>query len=107
MACLERQTFKALHGQSISTGRQRYLFTKHLLTSDAKATFNKKALDIGIHKFDNFKKELLEMTKYAFPAYAFREQKRYLHRHLIKLRSMKLHSFISRLQELNAYLEEF
>ena len=35
------------------------------------------------------------------------EQKRYLCRHLVKPRSMKLCSFISRLQELNAYLEEF
>ena len=47
------------------------------------------------------------MTKHAFPAYAFREQKRYLRRHVIKYRSMKLHWFISRLQELNAYLADF
>ena len=47
------------------------------------------------------------MTKHTFPSYAFREQKRYLRRHLVKPRSMKLCSFISRLQELNAYLEEF
>ena len=46
------------------------------------------------------------MTKHAYPAYAFCEQKRYLHTHLVKPRSMKLRSFISRLQELNAYLEE-
>ena len=39
------------------------------------------------------------MTKHAFPAYAFREQKKYLLRHLVKPRSMKLRSFISRLQE--------
>ena len=47
------------------------------------------------------------MTKHAFPAYAFSEQKRYLRRHLVKPRDMKLCSFISRLQELNAYLKEF
>ena len=47
------------------------------------------------------------MTKHAFPAYALREQKWYLCRHLVKPRSMKLRSFISRLQELNTYLEEF
>ena len=47
------------------------------------------------------------MTKHTFPAYAFHEQKRYLRRLLIKPRSMKLHNFISRLQELNAYLEAF
>ena len=47
------------------------------------------------------------MTKHAFPAYAFCEQKRYLHRHLVKPRSIKLRSFISRLQGLNTNLEEF
>ena len=47
------------------------------------------------------------MTKHAFLAYAFHEQKWYLRRHLVKPGSMKLRSFISRLQELNAYLEEF
>ena len=56
---------------------------------------------------DNFNKVLLSMTQHVFPAYAFCEQKRYMHRHLVKPRNMKLHSFISRLQELNAYLEEF
>ena len=30
-----------------------------------------------------------------------------MHRHLIKPRSMKLHSFISSLQELNAYVADF
>ena len=47
------------------------------------------------------------MTKHAFPAYAFREQKRYLRRHLVKPRSMKLCRFIIKLQELNTNLEEF
>ena len=47
------------------------------------------------------------MTKHAFPAYAFREQKRYLCRHFIKSRGTKLPHFIIRLQELNAYLEDF
>ena len=47
------------------------------------------------------------MTKYALPAYAFREQKRYMRGHLVKPRSMKLHSFIRRFQELNAYLADF
>ena len=46
------------------------------------------------------------MTKHAFPAYAFCEQKRYMRRHLVKSSSMKPRSFISRLQELIAYLED-
>ena len=98
---------KALDGQSISMGPLRYMFTECLLTGDAKASFNQAALGIGICTVDNFNKVLLEITKHVFPAYAFCKQKRYLCRHLVKPRSMKLRSFISRLQELNAYLEEF
>ena len=80
---------------------------KGLRTGDAKATFNQTALFIGIRNVDNFNKILLEMTKHVFPAYAFREQKKNLHRRIVKPRRMKICSFISRLQELNAYLEEF
>ena len=69
----------------------------------AKAIFNQATMDIGLHTIDNFNKVLAEMIKHTFPAYAFREQKRYLRRHLITPRSMKLRSFISRLQELNPY----
>ena len=83
------------------------MLTEHLFRGDTKATFNQAALDIGIWTIDNFNKVLLEMTKYAFPAYAFCKQKRNLRRNLMKPRSMKLCNFISRLQELNAYLEEF
>ena len=83
------------------------MFAERLLTGDVKATFNQAALNIGIRTIDNFNKVLAEMTKHAFPAYASREQKIYLRRHLVKLRSMKLHTFISRLQEWNAYLEDF
>ena len=85
-------------------GPQRYLFTERSLTGDVKTNFNRAALDIGIRTVDNFNKVLAEITKHAFPAYTFRDKKRYLRRHLIKPRSMKLRSFIRRLQELNAYL---
>ena len=85
----------------------RVLYCTFLPTDDAKATFNQAALNIGIRTVEIFNKVLAEMTKHVFPAYAFRKQKRHLYRHLVKPRSMKLRSFISRLQELNAYLEEF
>ena len=106
MACLEDKLLKALDGQCISTSPLRYKFTEGLLTGDAKATYNQAVLGSGINTIDNFNKVLLKMTKHAFPPYTFREQKRYLNSHLIKPGSMKQHSFISRLQELNAYLEE-
>ena len=80
----------------------RVLYSTQLLNAlivDVEATFNKDTLDIGIRTVNNFNKVLLEMTKHVFPAYAFREQKRYSHMHLVKSRSMKLSNLISRLQE--------
>ena len=83
------------------------MFTEYLLTGDAKATFNQAALDFGIPTVDNFNKALAEMTKHAYPEYAFGKQKRYLWGQLVKPRSMKLRSFINRLQDLSAYLGQF
>ena len=103
----KNKLLKALEDQKISTGSLRNKFTECLLIGDAKAPFNQAALDIGIRTVDNFNKRLAEMTKHAYPVYAFREKKRYLRMHLAKSRSMKLRSFIYRLQELNAYLEDF
>ena len=77
------------------------------LPGDAKATFNQAALDIGMCSVYNFNRVLPEMTIHVFPAYAFCKQKRYLCRHPIKPKSIRLLSFISRLQELNAYLADF
>ena len=77
------QLLKALDVQSISTGPLKYTFTGHLLTGDAKAAFNQAALNIDIRTVVNFNEVLLEMTKHAFPTYAFCKQKRYLHRHLV------------------------
>ena len=59
------------------------MFTERLLTGYAKATFNQAALNIGVRTIDIFNEVLAEMTKHAFPAYAFCEQKRYLPRHLV------------------------
>ena len=59
------------------------------------------------HSDDNFIKVLSVMTNHTLPTYAFCKQKRYKWRHIIKPRSIKLHTFISRLQEMNDYLKEF
>ena len=47
------------------------------------------------------------MTKNAYSRNTSREQNRYLHKHLIKARSMKLCTFTSGLQKPNTYFREF
>ena len=49
----------------------------------------------------------METTKYVFSIHALCKQKRYSRRHIIEPRIMKLRSFISRPQELDAYLREY
>ena len=82
------------------------MLTERLLTGDTNATFIQiYHIYIGIYTFANFNKVLMQMIINVFPTYAFREQKRCLSRHPIKpFRSMKLCTFISRLQELDVYL---
>ena len=82
---MKDKSIKALDGQRISMGSQRYMFTGRLRTGDAKATLNQVTLDIGIRTVDNFNKVLAGMTKHNFPAYAFCERKRYSRRHLVNL----------------------
>ena len=76
-----------MNDQSISTGPLRQTFTERLLTGDMKDTIIQVSLDIGIRAIDNFNPA--EMTKHVFPTYAFRKQKRYLRRHLVKSRIYK------------------
>ena len=87
--------FEAIDRQSISMGPERYKFTKKLLTGDAEVTFNQVILDMGICIVHNFNKVLKAMTQKLFSVFAFCEQKRYLRRHQIKPRNMKLRSFVS------------
>ena len=69
----EEKSFKVLDGQRIIMGPKRYTFTARLLTSDAKASFYQATLGVSIHTIEDSNKTLLEMTKHAFPTYAFRE----------------------------------
>ena len=78
-----------------------------MLSGDAKATFNLLPWLLVYLRLKFFNKVLAEITKHAFPVHAFCKQMKCLRRHLAKPRSMNLRSFINRLQELNAYLEDF
>ena len=102
---LKEKLLKALKDQS--TGPKSYTFTKRFLTDYMKVAFNKGALNISICTVDNFNKAIIELTKHIFSTCTFCKQKGCLHRHLLKPRSIKLHTSIIRLQELNDTLRNF
>ena len=95
--------------QGIRWPKHRYETSKkHLYwKTDAKTTSNQATLEIGISTVEKINKVLAEMIKHLFLAYTFHKQTCYLYRHLIKPTSLKLRSFVSRLQELNICFGEF
>ena len=50
---------------------------------------------------------IAQLIAQIFPAHAYREQKRYMHRFLKKPRSYSVREFSSRAQEINQYLPLF
>ena len=56
------------------------------------------------HQFRHYLKAI---TKHIFPTHAYREQKRYLRRHLKKPKDMKVRKFATRIVELNSCFAHF
>ena len=83
------------------------MFTERLITGDIKATFNQADLNLDKCDTDNFNKVLMKVTEHTFQSYAFCKWKRCIFRHMIVPWSIKLSTFISRLQKLNKYFEGF
>ena len=71
-----------------------------------KAIFKQIVMDIGKNTINKCNQKLSEMNKHVFLAFALYKGKRYLCRHLIKLRSLKICSFINMLYKLNNFLRE-
>ena len=84
------------------------LLKLRFLTGDVKTTFTQAALDISIYiLLTTSSKYLWKWQRMHFWHYAFCKQKRYLYRYLNTPNSMKLCTFINRLQKLNTYLRKF
>ena len=87
MAPIFGQSLKAINGQNITTGPERYELTERLLTGDALATFQLKALEQGNRTVEHFNMVTAQLTAHIFPAHAYREQKRYMRSFLKKPRN--------------------
>ena len=98
---------KAIRGQNISSGPERYELTERLLTGDALTTFKLKALEAGTRTVEHYSTAMDQLTAHIFPAHSYREQKRYMRRFLKKPRGYSVREFASRLQEMNQYLRLF
>lgn len=98
---------KCIAGQNITAGPQMYQLVLRVLQGDAKAQFEAQTGHFGAQNPRNFKSVMAAMTVHVFPRYALRDQKRYLQRYLEKPLKMKVRKFVTRLTELNHYLDSF
>ena len=95
---------KAISGQNITTGPAMYNCMERVLKGDAKAEFISRAIAEGNSSTEHYKAVMKKMTKHVFPAFAYRDQKRYLSWYLRKPVGMKVKAFSTRLVQLNEYL---
>ncbi len=98
---------KVFVGQNVTTGPQKYAIMRRLLTGDALLAFNLAANAAGNKTVDHFKLAMRGLVSHVFPARALQLQKQYMRRFLRKPLETKTQVFVSRLVEINAYLNEF
>ena len=80
-----------------------YNCMERVLKGDAKAEFISRAAAEGNRSTEHYKAVMKKMTKHVFPAFAYRDQKRYLSWYLRKPVGMKVKAFSTRLVQLNEY----
>ena len=95
---------KILVGTNITTGPEKYTMARRLLQGDALAAFNRAATQNGTKTNEHFKACLLALKTYIFPRKALSNQKRYIQRILRKPCTMTTREFMTRLVEINEYL---
>ena len=104
---VKRGIIKIMTGQNITTGPGQYAMSRRILDGDALARFNAKATELGNETVANHTTCLNAVTEHVFPQRALQYQRRYMRRYLRKPAGMTTREFNARLQELNAYLDEF
>ena len=84
-----------------------YKCKERVLKGDAKAEFTQQTNLVGSCTVGNFTTVMATMTVHIFPVLAYQDQKRYMYRYLRKPKTMKIHTFTTRLIQLNNYLSYF
>ena len=90
----------------ILDGPGRYAIVRRLLTGDALSAFNLAATMAGNKTLLYFKTAVRGLISHIFPARALVLQKQYMRKNLRKPSDVKTQVFISRLVEINTYLNE-
>ena len=95
---------KSLVGQNIITDPPMYECMERVLTCDAKAELLQQNNLVGSHTVVNFTTVMNMMTAHIFSTYENCDQRQYIQRFLRQPPEMKVHTFNTKLSQLNTYL---
>ena len=98
---------KVLIGQNVLSANGKFAMTRRLLDGDALAAFNAEAIMQGQETDTNYTKCMQMLATHVFPKNALTIQRQWFHRYLHKEFGIKMREFVARVNEINAYLEDF
>jgi hypothetical protein len=80
---------------------------RRLLDGDALAAFDRAAAQLEEESAENFQVSLNALAAHIFPQRALRTQKRYMRRFMRKKPDISIRTYVARVNEINAMLDEF
>jgi hypothetical protein len=98
---------KVIDGQNLTAATDKYVLMRRCLLGDALAAFNTTTMQFGNEPNEHFEMSCRALISHVLTRRALQTQKRYMCRFLQKKRDMTVREFITRLVEINKYLELF
>lgn len=98
---------KVFTGTNTTSGPARYALARRVLQGDALSAFDRAAASHGNETVENLKKSFESLKKHVFPLNAYQRQRHFMNRLLKKPKESTIREFMTRINELNDYLELF
>jgi hypothetical protein len=102
----KKDLFKILVGQNVLSAPDKFAMTRRLLDGDALAAFDAEA-SLCSETEVNYTRCMKALSTHVFPKNALTIQRQWFHRYLHKRVENSMREFVARINEINAYMEEF
>ena len=97
---------KGLIGNAITTGPNKYRFTKTFLKGEALRIFNLKATELVQETVPNLKISMNHVVTYFGPKECLSKHKRYLRYNMIKPRRLTMRQYVGLVRDLNSRMAQ-
>jgi hypothetical protein len=103
----KKDLYKVLTGQNVQSATGKFAMTRRLLEGDALVAFNPETTMQSQETDANYTKCMHKLATYVFPKNALTIQRQWFHRYLHIPTEIKMREFVARINEINAYLDEY